>query len=155
MFTNINSNKDELVQLVLVGQPELRRMVRQPGLHQFAQRVAASFHLPAMDAATVKAYIDHRLRVAGAQRTIFTASACEVVHAATGGVPRLVNQLCDFAMVYAYTRNLTTVPRQIVQQVLDDGVFFGAAPPEPPAAAPAPGSGALLVLGEHQRKQAD
>ncbi len=65
MFTNINAGKDELLQLVLVGQPELRDMVRRPDLTQFAQRVAASFHLPAMDAATVRHYISHRLKVAG------------------------------------------------------------------------------------------
>ena len=66
MFTNINSDKDELLQLVLVGQPELRDMVLRPDLTQFAQRVAASFHLTAMDAATVRDYIRHRLKVAGA-----------------------------------------------------------------------------------------
>lgn len=126
MFTNINSNKDELLQLVLVGQPELRDMVRRRDLTQFAQRVSAAFHLPAMDEATVDAYINHRLRVAGATTRIFGIKACAMVHQATGGVPRLVNQLCDLAMVYAFTANRKRVTVGVIQQVLDDGVFFAS-----------------------------
>ena len=125
MFTNINSNKDELLQLVLVGQPELRDLVRRPDLTQFAQRVAASFHLSSMDAATVRAYINHRMMVAGNDSGVFSLSASDMIHEATGGVPRLVNQLCDLALVYAYSRNLRRVVRLTVQQVIDDGVFFG------------------------------
>ncbi len=124
MFTNINTGKDELLQLVLVGQPELRDIVRRPDLTQFAQRVAASFHLSAMDLRTVREYISHRLKVAGASYEIFTPSAVVAVYNATGGVPRLVNQLCDFAMVYASTKDQVRVQRLTVQQVLDDGVFF-------------------------------
>ena len=126
MFTNINANKDELLQLILVGQPELRDIIRSPALTQFAQRVAASFHLTAMDAPTVRDYISHRLKKAGAKQEIFTANAAKLVHSVTGGIPRLVNQLCDFAMVYAYTDNVQTVSKPIVQRVLDDGVFFPA-----------------------------
>lgn len=125
MFTNINSNKDELLQLVLVGQPELRDLVLRPDLRQFAQRVAASFHLPSMDADMVRDYINHRLTVAGSTRNIFQAPACELIHEATGGVPRLVNQLCDLSMVYTFTRGVQNVSRSIVAQVLADGVFFG------------------------------
>lgn len=138
MFTNINSNKDELLQLVLVGQPELRDIVHRPDLTQFAQRVTASFHLPAMDAATVRGYIDHRLRKAGAQTEIFTPQACALVAEAARGVPRLVNQLCDLALVYAFTKNAARVTRTTIEQVLDDGVFFaaGARPPATDEASP-------------------
>jgi len=142
MFTNINSNKDELVQLVLVGQPELRSLVLRPDLRQFAQRVAASFHLPSMTAPMVKEYINHRLEVAGADRNIFHGPACDLIHEITEGVPRLVNQLCDLSMVYTFTRGVQHVTRSIVEQVLEDGVFFGgglkAAPP--------------LVLHEQQKQ---
>lgn len=126
MFTNINSNKDELLQLVLVGQPELRDIIRKPDLRQFAQRVASSFHLGPMDVDTVQAYIGHRLIKAGARKNLFTRRACELVHEQTGGVPRLVNQLADLSMVYAFTNNQRTVTDRTVQQVLDDGTFFGA-----------------------------
>ena len=126
MFTNINANTDVLLQLVLVGQPELRDMVRRPDLRQFAQRVAASFHLEAMDARTVSAYIGHRLRLSGAERNLFSEVASALIYEATGGVPRLVNQLCDLSMVYAFTKNQKTVTLVTIQQVLDDGAFFGA-----------------------------
>ena len=134
MFTNINSGKDELLQLVLVGQPELRDMVRRPDMTQFAQRVVANFHLPAMDLSTVREYIGHRLLVAGATGPVFSEAAADLVHEVSRGVPRLVNQLCDLAMVYAFTTDQTHVSRATVQQVLDDGVFFGGG--LAPAAAP-------------------
>lgn len=134
MFTNINANKDELLQLVLVGQPELRTMVQRPDLSQFAQRVAANFHLTAMDHTMVWAYICHRLGVAGAApgEPLFQRAAADRVYEVTRGVPRLVNQLCDLALVYAYSQNLHSVSRSTVQQVLDDGVYFGNGWSEPP-----------------------
>lgn len=125
MFTNINSNKDELLQLILIGQPELRDMIRRPDMKQFAQRVAASFHLSNMDAATVGRYIRHRMQVAGATKDLFSDAAADLVYQATGGVPRLVNQLCDLSMVYAYTGDHQDVQAATVQAVLDDGIFFG------------------------------
>lgn len=132
MFTNINSGKDELLQLVLVGQPELRDIVLRPDLTQFAQRVAASFHISAMDTATVRDYVSHRLTVAGGSPAIFSDDAVRAIHAKTGGVPRLVNQLCDLAMVYAFTNDERRVTRATIYQVLEDGVFFGGGQrPEP------------------------
>lgn len=125
MFTNINSNKDELLQLVLVGQPELRDLIQSRGMSQFAQRVSASFHLTPMDERTVRNYVTHRLEVAGAETRIFSLSATDLVFKSTGGVPRLVNQLCDLAMVYAYTSNSKRVLRVTVERVLEDGAFFG------------------------------
>lgn len=130
MFTNINSNKDELLQLVLVGQPELLDMIRRPEMRQFAQRVASSFHLNAMDAETVRKYVGHRLATAGASRNLFSRAATDLVYNATGGVPRLVNQLCDLAMVYAFTRGNRSVIEHTVQKVLDDGAFFASCLPE-------------------------
>lgn len=128
MYTNINSNKDELLQLILVGQPELRDIIRGPELKQFAQRVSANFHLSEMDADAVYAYIAHRLRKAGAPRMIFTREACALIHLATNGTPRLVNQLCDFSLVYASSDKRKTVNEGTVRNVLNDGIFF---PPYP------------------------
>lgn len=141
MFTNINSGKDELLQLVLVGQPELRDMVRRPDLTQFAQRVAAAVHLPAMDRLMVRAYIHHRIEIAGGSGNLFSLAAAGLVFEATHGVPRLVNQLCDLAMVYAYTKDQKRVMRFTVQRVLDDGVFFAGYPTK----------GNVLVLGPEAR----
>lgn len=135
MLTNINSNKDVLVQLVLVGQPELRTMVQQPEMRQLAQRVAASFHLGKMSPETVVSYISHRLRIAGGSGQEFTAEACAIIHRETDGVPRLVNQLCDFAMLYAWSAEEKTVVSRTIEQVLEDEVYFGglSCPQEEPA----------------------
>ena len=142
MFTNINSGKDELLQLILVGQPELRDTIRRPDLVQFAQRVTSNFHLPAMDAPTVRGYVQHRLAVAGADRPIFTEPALDRIHAATRGVPRLVNQLCDMAMVYAFARQEDMIDIATIDQVIADGVFFaGGADLHDMPAADAPQDG--------------
>jgi type II secretory pathway predicted ATPase ExeA len=124
MLTNVNANKDELLQLVLVGQPELRETIQRPELRQFAQRVVASFHLTGMDRETVARYISHRMKIAGGQGNEFTKQACNRVYDASKGVPRLVNQLCDFALVYAATANENLVLSSTVDQVIADGVFF-------------------------------
>ena len=124
MLTNINSNKDVLVQLILVGQPELRTMVQNPNLRQLAQRVAASFHLGKMSPETVTNYIGHRLRTAGGSGQEFTPEACALIQQKTGGVPRLVNQLCDFSMTYAWSDDVKSVDSKTVRQVLEDGVYL-------------------------------
>lgn len=126
MLTNINSNKDELVQLVLVGQPELRAMVSRPELKQFVQRVGSSFHLSSMSRENVGEYVGHRLSVAGGTGEEFTREAIDRIYEVTGGVPRLVNQICDLGLVYAFSADEQKVTTETIQAVLDDGVFFGA-----------------------------
>lgn len=134
MLTNINAGRDEVLQLLLAGQPELRAMVRRPDLVQFAQRVAASYHLPKLDLAAAADYIATRLRIAGGQPGVFSRQAAAAVHAASGGTPRLMNQLCDLALTYAYAQKQPMVTRATVEQVLGDGVFFGIAAESPEAA---------------------
>ncbi|MEP4199309.1 MAG: AAA family ATPase [Aliishimia sp.] len=124
MFTNINSNKDELFQLVLVGQPELRDIILRSDLSQFAQRVSAHFHLGPMDEETVEAYIKHRLVMAGGSEDVFDSAACSAIHEQSSGIPRLVNQLCDLCMVYAFANGHQVIDADTVHQVLEDGVFF-------------------------------
>jgi len=124
MFTNINSNNDELLQIVLVGQPELRDIVRRPDMVQFAQRISSNFHLNPMSEATVKAYITHRMQVAGAKTEVFTRSAIKLIAEATGGVPRLVNQICDLALVYSYSEGKKQVTAMTIRHLIEDGVFF-------------------------------
>ncbi|MDO5703489.1 MAG: AAA family ATPase [Paracoccus sp. (in: a-proteobacteria)] len=125
MLTNINSEKDELLQLILVGQPELRDIIRRPDMIQFAQRVAAGFHIGPMSETVVRDYIAHRLTVAGGPPDLFTPQACATIHSHTGGVPRLVNQLCDLSLVYAFTAEASAVTEEVVNDVIKDGVFFG------------------------------
>lgn len=128
MLTNINLGKEEVLQLFLIGQPELRDHVRRPELVQFAQRVAANYHVPYLKVDAVLKYIAHRLRVAGGTPGIFSKQAAELVHEATGGVPRLINQLCDMSLTYAVAQGDKMVKRATVQAVIDDGIFFAPMP---------------------------
>ena len=126
MLTNINTGKDEVVQLVLVGQPELRAMMSRPNLEQLAQRIASSYHLDPLDAATTAAFISHRLRAVGGTGHEFTPEAQAFVHKVTRGVPRLINQFCDMALLYAWTTETRQVDPAILKQVLEDNIFFAA-----------------------------
>jgi len=124
MLTNINSNKDELLQLILVGQPELRQLIMRPDLRQFAQRVTATYHIASLDRAATSGYIQHRLTHVGGTGSEFTAEAIDLIHEHTRGIPRLVNKLCDFSMVYAATEERRVVDAAIIEEVLDDGIFL-------------------------------
>ena len=133
MMSNISTNKHELLQIILVGQPQLKDLLARPELVQFAQRVSSDFHLVPLPKEDVPPYIDHRLAVAGADRIIFTDEACALVASATGGTPRLINVLCDTAMVYGFGKGAETITAEIVRGVIDDkrryGVFSGALQP--------------------------
>jgi len=128
MLTNINSNKDELLQLILVGQPELRQLIMRPDLRQFAQRVTATYHIASLDRAATSGYIQHRLTHVGGTGSEFTAEAIDLIHEHTRGIPRLVNKLCDFSMVYAATEERRVVDAAIIEEVLDDGIFLPTVP---------------------------
>lgn len=118
MLSNINADKDELLQLALVGQPQLRQLLALPELAQFAQRVSADFHLGAMSAREVDQCIQHRLSVAGAAWRIFPERTCELIHVATGGVPRLVNILCDLCLVYGFSADRKVIEEPLLREFL-------------------------------------
>lgn len=126
MLTNINSDKDELIQLVLVGQNELRDIIKRPELRQLAQRISASFHLRPMDEEATHQFICHRLRVAGGTGEEIDRRARMLVYEVSEGIPRLVNQICDMSLLYAWSAEMKVVDAKVVQAVIDDGVFFGA-----------------------------
>jgi type II secretory pathway predicted ATPase ExeA/outer membrane protein OmpA-like peptidoglycan-associated protein len=102
LLSNINAGKDLVLQLMLLGQPQLRDLLRQPELEQFAQRVTASYHIGPLDPTETENYIRHRIFIAGGTQEIFTHDACLAVHHYSKGVPRLINLICDTALVYAY-----------------------------------------------------
>jgi type II secretory pathway predicted ATPase ExeA len=102
MLTNVNTDKDQILQLLLVGQPELADKLRQPALRQFVQRITSDFHLTPLGFRDTREYIQHRLTTAGGQAGIFDDMACGAVHYQTKGVPRLINTLCDAALVYGF-----------------------------------------------------
>jgi general secretion pathway protein A len=120
LLSNINSEGDTALQVLLVGQPELREKLACAQLTQFAQRVSVDFHLDCLTLVEARAYVQHRLKVAGGSVTLFEADAIAFIHARTGGTPRLMNQLCDLALVYAFAEQVQSVDEQLVRLVLQD-----------------------------------
>jgi|SRR5579859_1067392 len=120
LLSNVNSERDLVVQILLVGQPELRHKLAQPELQQFAQRVSVDFHLRPLDCTEAQAYVRHRLEVAGGSAALILPEAVEFVHSRTNGVPRLINQLCDSALLYAYADGRPNVDADLIAQVVRD-----------------------------------
>lgn len=122
MLTNVNSGKDEVLQILLVGQPELRALIRQPQLRQFAQRVTAVYHLDPMDLATTRQYIRHRLEYAGGHGDEITPNAVSCIYEEARGIPRVINKLCDLSLVYAASAEKPKVGLRIVRELIRDGL---------------------------------
>ncbi len=125
MLSNMNADKHQLLQLILVGQPQLRDQLQHPTLVQFAQRVSSDFHLRPLERGQVAEYINHRMTHAGAEKSVFTPHAIEMIASASRGVPRTINILCDTALVYAFSNGAAGVNIQIVRDVLEDKRKYG------------------------------
>jgi general secretion pathway protein A len=131
LLTNLETNERKLLQIVLIGQPELRTMLARPELEQLAQRVIARFHLEALSASETAQYIKHRLAVAGLKRGLpFDAEAMRRIHAVSRGVPRRINLLCDRALLGAYASDLPRVNRAVVDKAASE--VFDVPPGAPP-----------------------
>jgi general secretion pathway protein A len=104
LLTNLETATQKLLQIILIGQPELRAVLAKPELRQLAQRVTGRYHLEALRRSETLAYIRHRSRVAGATRDLFTPGALREIHRLSGGVPRIINVISDRALLGAYTR---------------------------------------------------
>ncbi len=110
LLSNLETDDQKLMQIVLVGQPELERRLREPGLRQLRQRIMVRAEIRPLEASDTVAYIAHRLHVAGAGPEVrFMPEAVTMVHRASGGIPRLINKICDRAMLAAYCRESRTV----------------------------------------------
>lgn len=120
MLSNINADKFQILQLILVGQPQLRDLLMAPQLHQFAQRISSDFHLSPLDPNEVSRYIAFRLEAAGSQRFLFTNEACNLIAMASGGIPRMINILCDTALVYGFANDRRIVGQDTVREVIAD-----------------------------------
>jgi general secretion pathway protein A len=128
MLSNINADKDQVLQVVLVGQAGLRERLRQPELEQFAQRIAVDYHLEPLNLQETHAYIHHRIKVVGGEgMRIFDAGACNAVYEHSRGIPRLINLLCDTALVYGFAEQKPRIDARIVDEVARDkkkgGIF--------------------------------
>lgn len=114
LLTNLETTTRKLLQILLIGQPELRALMARPELRQLDQRVTARYHLTPLTAEETAQYVRHRLEVAGASEPLFTPGALARVQRLSGGVPRLVNVLCDRALLGGYARGLRRVGRSLV-----------------------------------------
>lgn len=131
LLTNLETTTEKLLQIILVGQPELKDLLARPSLRQLSQRITARFHLQALSLADTHAYIGHRLVVAGldSQPNPFPSDIIKRIHEFSGGVPRLINILCERLLLGAYGRNQRVVDRAIFQQAVDE--VAGKALPAP------------------------
>jgi general secretion pathway protein A len=120
VLSNINADKHLLLQTILVGQPELRALVRAPQMLQLAQRIAGDYHIGALSAVETRNYVLHRLRVAGGRLNLFTHGAIVLAYQHSRGIPRLINQYCDRALVYGYADRLATINADLMTQVIED-----------------------------------
>ncbi len=130
MLSNINVDKHQVLQLVLVGQPELRNMLRREELRQFAQRISVDYHIRPLDATETEEYVRHRLQVAGGNEEIFQPETFSLIQENTSGVPRLINILCDTALVYAFGAQQEFVDAKTIREVVKDrgsAVYFNDA----------------------------
>jgi general secretion pathway protein A len=149
LLTNLETTTEKLLQIILIGQPELIHLLERDDLRQLAQRVTARYHLQPVGQADTRAYILHRLAVAGQKEPIFTEPAMRQVHRAARGVPRLINVVCDRALLGAYTEDQRRVSAAVVKRAAREVLGparrrrAGAWPGWAPAAAAA----ALVLIG--------
>jgi len=162
LFTNINAGSDVLLQLVLVGQPQLKMLLQKPSLVQFAQRVTSDFHIKPFSQEEVGAYIQARLEHAGRSEPLFENGAVAKVFEYSRGVPRLINSLCDLCMLYGSVEQSPKITQEIVESVLKDKSDFGVFDVDADKLAPEdnvdlpqfevnpPGQGPALVIHDHK-----
>ncbi|MCU7943769.1 MAG: AAA family ATPase [Candidatus Thiodiazotropha sp. (ex Cardiolucina cf. quadrata)] len=120
LLTNLETQKHKLLQIILVGQPELRSLLQQERLRQLAQRVTARYHLTPLSKSETHAYVRHRLKVAGAQHLPFSAGALRYVYRYSGGVPRVINILCHRGMLMAYGNHAKQVTGGMIKRVYQE-----------------------------------
>lgn len=121
MLSNLETDKDKLLQIVLVGQPELKDKLSSPNLRQLRQRISVRFHITAIEKAEIADYINHRLSVAGSSgQIIFEPDAVETIFHFSGGIPRLINTVCDKSMLTAYVMETRQITAEIAQRSIQE-----------------------------------
>jgi general secretion pathway protein A len=126
LLTNLETATQKLMQIILLGQPELRELLDRPDLRQLAQRITARYHLTPLDTDETETYVRHRLHVAGSERLPFTRLALRSLHKRSGGVPRLINVIADRALVAGYARSLDSINERLVDEAADEALLGGS-----------------------------
>lgn len=143
MLSNLEADDAKLLQIIMVGQPELRKTLASPALLQLRQRISINCHLFPLSCVEVEEYILHRLEVAGNRHAVtFSPESVEIIHRYSRGIPRLVNIICDFLMLSAFAEEATKIDEDMVRDVIGDldfenqfwetGLLMKEAPPEQP-----------------------
>jgi type II secretory pathway predicted ATPase ExeA len=135
MLSNVNAKKEYLLHLILVGQPELRELLKRPDLRQLTQRISTAYHLNRLSEEEAQEYIRYRLDVAGANYEIFTPEARRLIAEASTGIPRIINTVCDLALVYGFSDQQKVIGSDIVNTVLRDRREMGLLGEPEPAGA--------------------
>jgi general secretion pathway protein A len=120
LLTNLETESQKLLQIILIGQPELREVLSRNDLRQVAQRITGRYHLQPLSSAEAQAYVKHRLRVAGATADIFTPGALRALYAVSGGVPRLINVVADRALLGSYSEERHTITAAVVRRAASE-----------------------------------
>jgi len=120
LLTNLETDQRKLLQVVLIGQPELRELLARPELRQLAQRITARFHLGALSREDLEGYVQHRLAVAGLQHPLFNRKLLDLIYLRTGGVPRLINLVCDRALLGSYVEGERQVAKRTLLRAIDE-----------------------------------
>jgi general secretion pathway protein A len=146
LLTNLETNTQKLLQIILIGQPELRELLARTELRQLAQRITGRYHLSPLSAEETTAYVRHRLRVAGATADIFNRFALEEIYRLSDGVPRVINVICDRALLGGYTTDRHRITGPLVRSAASEVFGKRFAPPWLPWAGTA-ALAALLAAG--------
>lgn len=138
MLSNLETDDAKLLQMIILGQPELAQMIRRPELRQLQQRVARSIHIHAMTGVQTESYITHRLEVAGAMpnSVAFDSDAIQRIFSFSGGIPRLTNLVCDNALLSAYAQSRRLIEMDIIDEVIQDLAGLHGPAPDAPSASP-------------------
>jgi general secretion pathway protein A len=120
LLTNLETSRQKLLQIILIGQPELREMLSRPELRQVAQRITGRYHLEPLSAADTAAYVGHRLRVAGGRPGIFDKRAMNALYRLSQGIPRLINVIADRALLAAYTLESPSIDAGLVRRAANE-----------------------------------
>lgn len=147
MLLNLQTDQYPLVQILLVGQPELLQTLKKTEMRQFTQRVAAHIHLTALDPVETTAYIVHRLTKAGGRDDLFTTSAMQMIYDLSGGIPRSINLLCQAALVYGFADEASRITQDIIKQISKDKIGVGITS-EPEGVSPEN----TITEGSHDRE---
>lgn len=121
ILSNLETEEEKLFQMILVGQPQLRNKINSPGLEQLRQRIVIRFHITALESDEVGEYIYHRLKIAGSRGDItFSAPALDAIYKYSNGIPRLINKVCDKALLYAYVIETKHIDLSMIERCIQE-----------------------------------